>query len=121
VTLQNAQRNQAALFQSGGFLSRPGKQIIVTATHVQLHFIVTARNGDTTMNYPHVLTVEEASQRPTKFGAPPIAVSTLNKWRVVGGGPPFMRFGRRVVYPLQPFDEFMLNRLTPQVLSTSEL
>jgi hypothetical protein len=78
--------------------------------------------GATTMNYGDFLTVQEASLHPTKFGMPPIAVATLNKWRVIGGNtPPFMRFGRRIVYPRMPYEEWLRGRLTSQVRSTSEL
>jgi hypothetical protein len=72
------------------------------------------------MNHGDFLAVPEASRHPEKFGMPPIAIGTLNKWRVVGGGPPFMRFGRRIVYPRQAYEEWLRSRLTNQVRSTSE-
>jgi hypothetical protein len=73
------------------------------------------------MNYGDFLTIIEASRYPEKFGMPAIAVGTLNKWRVVGGNtPPFMRFGRRIVYPRQAYEEWLRSRLTSQVRSTSE-
>jgi hypothetical protein len=73
------------------------------------------------MDYDDFLTVQQASLHPTKFGMPRIAVGTLNKWRVVGGDtPPFMRFGRRIVYPRQAYEDWLGKRLTNQVRSTSE-
>jgi hypothetical protein len=66
------------------------------------------------------LTVPQASQHSMKFGMPAVPIGTLNKLRVVGGGPPFHRFGRRIVYPRLPYEDWLLKRLTKQVNSTSE-
>jgi hypothetical protein len=71
------------------------------------------------MNYDF-LTVEQAALYPTKFGMPAFAVGTLNRWRVVGGGPPFQRLGRRIVYPRRPYEDWLWERLTKPVRSTSE-
>jgi hypothetical protein len=49
------------------------------------------------------------------------APSTLNKARVVGGGPPFVRFGRNVFYPRQPLIAWATGQLSQEVRSTSEL
>jgi hypothetical protein len=46
-----------------------------------------------------------------------IAVSTLNKWRLTGEGPPFLRVNGRVIYDLQAVERWMLDRT---VRSTSE-
>jgi hypothetical protein len=73
------------------------------------------------MNQGEFLTVIEASRYPKKFGMPPVPVGTLNKLRVVGGSAPFMRFGRRIVYPRQAYEEWLRSRLSKQVQSTSEL
>lgn len=72
------------------------------------------------MIYDRFLTVQEASLHPTRLGMPAIAVGTLNKWRVTGDGPPFMRFGRRIVYPQGPYEDWMWKLLSKQVRSTSE-
>jgi hypothetical protein len=44
----------------------------------------------------------------------------LNKWRVAGGGPPFQRQGRRIIYPRLQYEDWLLKRLTKQVRATSE-
>ncbi|MEO0871716.1 MAG: helix-turn-helix domain-containing protein [Pseudomonadota bacterium] len=36
-----------------------------------------------------------------------LAVSTLNKWRVYGGGPRFMRLGRAIRYRQSELDAFL--------------
>jgi hypothetical protein len=35
-----------------------------------------------------------------------VASQTLRSWRVKGEGPPFVRFGRRVLYPVARFAEW---------------
>jgi excisionase family DNA binding protein len=39
-----------------------------------------------------------------------ISTSTLSKLRVFGGGPPFHKFGRRVVYDLKDLDSWAAQR-----------
>ena len=46
-----------------------------------------------------------------------LAVGTLNKWRVQGGGPKFVRLGRRVAYRIVDIEDFISNGLRR---STSE-
>jgi hypothetical protein len=65
------------------------------------------------------LTVEQADQRSRQLGMP-TAKATLNKKRCVGGGPVFLRFGRKILYPRQAFEDWLRSRLTPLVSSTSQ-
>ncbi|MCW5693079.1 MAG: helix-turn-helix domain-containing protein [Pseudolabrys sp.] len=39
-----------------------------------------------------------------------LSVSTLNKWRLTGEGPRFIKLGRRVVYGDEDVDEFVRQR-----------
>ena len=36
-----------------------------------------------------------------------LSTSTLNKWRLQGDGPPFLKLGRAVVYRLQDLDDWL--------------
>lgn len=45
-----------------------------------------------------LLTVEEAAERLR------LSVSILNKWRVSGDGPAFLKLGRRVLYSVADLD-----------------
>jgi excisionase family DNA binding protein len=47
-----------------------------------------------------------------------ISVSTLAKWRVYGGGPPFIRIGRVIRYSRGELDAYMAARIAR---STSDL
>jgi excisionase family DNA binding protein len=47
-----------------------------------------------------------------------ISKSTLNKMRVFGGGPPFLKLGRRVVYDPADLDEWLASH---RRASTSEM
>lgn len=60
---------------------------------------------------PEVLTEIEAAPRVG------LAVSTLQKLRVTGGGPRFLKLGRSVRYRSQDLEEFLAGRV---VSSTSE-
>ncbi len=60
---------------------------------------------------PDILTTQEAAQH---LG---LAVSTLNKWRVYGSGPKFIKLGRAVRYRLKDLETFMTTRTK---LSTSQ-
>lgn len=46
-----------------------------------------------------------------------VSISLLNKWRVAGGGPGFVKFGRLVRYRLSDINEWAANK---QFVSTSE-
>ena len=48
-----------------------------------------------------LLTVQQAAQY---LG---LAVSTLNKWRCLGGGPVFLKMGRAVRYRLESLDNYI--------------
>lgn len=50
--------------------------------------------------YGTYLTTPQASERLT------LAVSTLEKLRVTGGGPKFLKLGRRVVYTIADLDAY---------------
>ena len=43
------------------------------------------------MRYDELLTVEEAAERLK------VSKHTLNRWRVTGEGPPFVKYGPRLV------------------------
>jgi excisionase family DNA binding protein len=47
------------------------------------------------MRYDELLTVEEAAERLK------ISKHTLNRWRVTGEGPPFVKYGPRLVRYLE--------------------
>jgi hypothetical protein len=49
----------------------------------------------------------------------PVASTTLNKLRCVGGGPRFFRFGRKVAYSEPALLNWLSGRLGPEVASTS--
>ncbi len=53
-----------------------------------------------------------------KFGIE-IAVSTLEKYATVGGGPKMQYMGRIPLYPITALDEWAESRLSPVVGSTS--
>jgi hypothetical protein len=66
-----------------------------------------------------LFTVSEASRFCSERGLP-VAVGTLNKMRCVGGGPRFSRFGRKIAYSEQALLQWLSDRLTCEVASTSE-
>lgn len=56
-----------------------------------------------------------------KYGAPgSISHTTLAKLAVVGGGPEFVKFGRRVGYTPTALDTFAQGRLSAPMKSTSD-
>jgi hypothetical protein len=48
-----------------------------------------------------------------------VARATLAKLRCVGGGPPFQRFGRSILYPRDELDAWALERLGAPMPNTS--
>jgi hypothetical protein len=50
----------------------------------------------------------------------PTSEQTLAKWRCLGGGPVFQRFGRRIKYRKDRLREFALSRISGEQRSTSE-
>jgi hypothetical protein len=50
----------------------------------------------------------------------PVATKTLGKYRVIGGGPKFRKFGRLPVYEPRHLDEWVSEKLTPARRSTSD-
>lgn len=65
------------------------------------------------------LDASSASALSASLGMP-VAKATLNKMRTIGGGPPFRRFGRKVLYGRVPFQEWLISRLGPEQRSTSD-
>jgi hypothetical protein len=49
-----------------------------------------------------------------------VASKTLDKWRCIGGGPSFRRFGRKIVYDRQALDEWAALKLGGALRSTSD-
>lgn len=49
----------------------------------------------------------------------PIAARTLTKFRVIGGGPAFRRFGRLVIYDPNDLLDWASQRLSARLASTS--
>ena len=49
----------------------------------------------------------------------PLAVATLSKLRTVGGGPNFLRYGRRILYRPSALQAWLANR-TRELRNTSE-
>ena len=48
-----------------------------------------------------------------------VAASTLNKWRVVGSGPEFVRLGRRIMYRRQALEAFISDKSYPHTSAYS--
>ena len=61
---------------------------------------------------PHLMTEREIS---VKYGIP---VRTLQKWRLTGSGPCFVKLGRAVRYRIVDMDSFIESRLRK---STSDM
>jgi hypothetical protein len=55
----------------------------------------------------------------SKWGIP-CKASSLDKYAVIGGGPPFHKAGRFPLYSPEGLDAWALHRLGSQVQSTSE-
>jgi hypothetical protein len=51
----------------------------------------------------------------------PVAVATLAKYATIGGGPVFLKFGRRVRYSTDALDTWASEKLSPPRCSTSDL
>ena len=62
----------------------------------------------------------EASAYLAEVHNVPVAVATLSKWRCVGGGPEFLKFGRYVMYPRDSLDEWVARKLSQPYRSTSQ-
>jgi predicted DNA-binding transcriptional regulator AlpA len=60
--------------------------------------------------------MQSSSQGPTRFPVAAAAnytglsVSTLNKLRVFGGGPPYLKLGRRVAYDQKDLDGWLASK-----------
>jgi hypothetical protein len=62
----------------------------------------------------------EASKILCSLGLP-TAPSTLSKLRCIGGGPRFLKFGRKPVYTQKSLQDWVTSKLSAKVSSTSEL
>lgn len=61
-----------------------------------------------------VLTVQQAAEY---LG---LAVSTLNKWRCLGGGPVFLKMGRAVRYRIEDLESYLAGSKTDSTSSYFE-
>ena len=64
-------------------------------------------------------TAKEASAYLAEKGLK-VAPNTLGKYRVIGGGPKFRKFGRVPVYAQEDLDRWIDEKLTAPQRSTSE-
>jgi hypothetical protein len=69
---------------------------------------------------PRMLRRREAAQYVREKWGVPCAHKTLAKLAVVGGGPPFVRYGRVPLYDSESLDAFVRSKLSRQFKSTSE-
>ncbi len=72
------------------------------------------------MNTKQYLSRFEASDYLCGRGIP-VACQTLAKWASTGGGPRFVKFGRKPLYMLQSLDEWLATRLSGEMSSTSAM
>jgi hypothetical protein len=75
--------------------------------------------ADAIPDNPAALLREQQLVAAFKAKGYPIEGPTLRTWRVRGGGPPFQRFGRWVVYPWGLADTWAKERLGGLLSSTS--
>lgn len=68
---------------------------------------------------PRLRRAEAPAYLAEKFGVT-IAVRTLAKLAVLGGGPAFRRFGRIPLYDIAELDRWALERLSEPMSSTSD-
>lgn len=64
--------------------------------------------------FPHRLGVEDAAAYTG------LSVSTLNKLRVFGGGPVFLKLGRRVAYDVADLDRWLETKRRRSTSDTGE-
>jgi len=64
---------------------------------------------------------KEAARYLNDVRGVPIAPQTLAKYAVIGGGPRFFKFGRRVLYRVADLDDWVDARLGPAQHSTSNV
>jgi hypothetical protein len=74
------------------------------------------------MTEPKLYDVHGAYERLNELtgGAAP-SIATLNKAAVIGGGPPFRKFGRQRIYEDPDLVAWVETRMTAKVNSTAEL
>ena len=68
---------------------------------------------------PRLRRWEASEYLKLKFGMT-VAAATLAKWASVGGGPPFNRFNRKPLYPIELLDEWAEAKLGPVFKNTSQ-
>jgi hypothetical protein len=67
---------------------------------------------------PRLLTTRQVSEALEQRGTPR-SISTLEKLRCRGGGPPFQRFGRDVRYPADDLESWIEAMLSAPMRSTA--
>ena len=67
----------------------------------------TTKTATTDYDDRHLLSVEDAAAFLS------LSRATLNKWRVHGGGPEFIRIGRRIFYRRATLDRFIAEKTYP--------
>lgn len=84
---------------------------IVTEVHEVQHRVIAESATPPDMRQPErtqaMLTTREAAQYVR------LSTSTLNQLRVKGGGPPFIKLGRRVTYRVTALDAWLSKREFP--------
>ena len=65
------------------------------------------------------LSRKEASEHLETLGLP-MAVRTLAKLAVLGGGPSFVKFGRSVRYPREALETWLADRISPLRRTTND-
>jgi predicted DNA-binding transcriptional regulator AlpA len=88
-----AQKGKLSAFRFRGEGDLRAHQLSISLTLSAADF--GAASGDAIMHYDELLTVEEAATRLK------ISKHTLNRWRVTGEGPPFVKYGPRLVRYLE--------------------
>ncbi len=63
---------------------------------------------------------DQAARYITERSGAPCTAGWLNNLRVVGGGPPFIKWGRFPLYDPEDLDRWIISRFGPKQKSTSE-
>lgn len=68
---------------------------------ITLEGLMRRKRSSTPINIPRLLTPRDVSER---LG---VRSTTLKRWRIAGGGPPYVKFGRIVRYPEDRFEAWL--------------
>lgn len=82
--------------------------------------MIPVRRNEETMNIGRLLRRQKAAQYVKEKWGVPCAPKTLAKLAVVGGGPPFVRYGRVPLSDIESLDNWVRSKLSRQFKSTSE-